>query len=433
MELVLRASETIRDVYGDSVDKIVQGNASNIVFLKSTDDDMLKTLETMSGTTHVSRADSKTITSNMGNLTNLNRAEDKISHNIATKEEPVISFNDMAFIPDRNSMVFRAGDSPIWNRQEMVLPMSWRLFQNTIVNPGHDYSLQTIPTLSTAMDFDVRKNQPDFNHWFNKRLSQMTYVDEAIEKYKDLHGYSDRDVELLDPDIYADDIMRIINSLMNPELAGVDDEDYDNYDGYDPAADPMQQAEELMQMTTENTEVVEKAAETKQQQSYFEQKIYARGKVSRSAFVTVSGHVRHEFDEFFKRLFRDDWQKFADDEDNFTVVGGRGAGFAGHGDLLSADGTKTYFSFNKAQNRSDSEDLKRMVDQMTDADVNVYADSKEDIIDAYDKTINFDVTDDFYRFLVSLEPHEFSKLAGGLINDALYNEVVKGTDYSVRG
>lgn len=70
---------------------------------------------------------------------------------------------------------------------------------------------------------------------------------------------------------------------------------------------------------------------------------------------------------------------------------------------------------------------------MTDADVNVYADSKEDIIDAYDKTINFDVTDDFYRFLVSLEPHEFSKLAGGLINDALYNEVVKGTDYSVRG
>ena len=116
MELVLRTSETRRDVYGDSVDKIVQGNASNIVFLKSTDDDMLKTLETMSGTTHVSRADSKTITSNMGNITDLNRAEDKISHNIATKEEPVISFNDMAFIPDRNSMVFRGGDSPIWNR-----------------------------------------------------------------------------------------------------------------------------------------------------------------------------------------------------------------------------------------------------------------------------------------------------------------------------
>ena len=127
-----------------------------IRFLKSTDDDMLKTLETMSGVTHKVRADSKTVTSDMSNITELNRNEGKMSYNIATKEEPVISFNDMAFIPDRNSMVFRAGDSPIWNRQEMVLPMSWRLFSNTIVNPGHNYSLQTIPTLSTAMDFDVR-------------------------------------------------------------------------------------------------------------------------------------------------------------------------------------------------------------------------------------------------------------------------------------
>ena len=117
----------------------VQGNASNIVFLKSTDDDMLKTLETMSGVTHKVRADSKTVTSDMSNITELNRNEGKMSYNIATKEEPVISFNDMAFIPDRNSMVFRAGDSPIWNRQEMVLPMSWRLFSNTIVNPGHHY------------------------------------------------------------------------------------------------------------------------------------------------------------------------------------------------------------------------------------------------------------------------------------------------------
>ena len=51
-----------RDVYGDSVDKIVQGNVSNIVFLKSTDDSMLDTLQKMSGTTHRSFTDSKTIT-----------------------------------------------------------------------------------------------------------------------------------------------------------------------------------------------------------------------------------------------------------------------------------------------------------------------------------------------------------------------------------
>lgn len=422
----LQTLQQLRDVYGDSVDKIVQGNASNIVFLKSTDDDMLKTLETMSGIKHVSRADSKSVTNNLGNITELNRADDKVTHNIATKEEPVISFNDMAFIPDRNSMVFRAGDSPIWNRQEMILPMSWRLFQNTIVNPGHNYSLQTIPTLSTAMDFDVRKNQPDFNHWFNKRLSQMTYVDEAVEKYKTLHGYSDRDIELLDPDIYADDIMRIINSLMNPELLDIND-DFD--DEYDPATDPMQQAAELMEMTTENTEVVEKAAEVKEHQDHFEEKIYARGEVPRSAFVTMYGQVRHEFDELIKRTFREDWQKFADDTEHFTVVGGRDAGFAGHGDLLSADSTVTYFKFNKAQNRMDEDDVALLSQQMYDPKSGVYAEQEQDIKRLYDETINITVTDDFYRFLVTLSGHEFSKLAGGVLNEALYREVKKGADY----
>ena len=104
----------------NDVETKIKSLVITIRFLKSTDDDMLKTLETMSGVTHKVRADSKTVTSDMSNITELNRNEGKMSYNIATKEEPVISFNDMAFIPDRNSMVFRAGDSPIWNRQEMV-------------------------------------------------------------------------------------------------------------------------------------------------------------------------------------------------------------------------------------------------------------------------------------------------------------------------
>jgi len=71
----------------------VQGNASNIVFLKSTDDDMLKTLETMSGVTHKVRADSKTVTSDMSNITELNRNEGKMSYNIATKEDVIVVFS----------------------------------------------------------------------------------------------------------------------------------------------------------------------------------------------------------------------------------------------------------------------------------------------------------------------------------------------------
>ena len=402
----------------------VQGNASNIVFLKSTDDDMLKTLETMSGITHRSRADSKTITSDMGNVTNFNRNKGEMSYNIATKEEPVISFNDMAFIPDRNSMVFRAGDSPIWNRQEMILPMSWRLFSNTIVNPGHDYSLQTIPTLSTAMDFDVRKNQPDFNHWFNKRLSQMTYVDEAVEKYKSLHGYSDRDIELLDPDIYADDIMRIIHNLMNP--ISLADDDYDDDDlYYDPSLDPMAQAAELMSEMFDNTEVIDEAAKAGAQQKEFTDKIYANKLLSKGDFVSISGNISgHQFDNMIRRVFVEEWQKFFDDKDHFYMSGDRDSGFSSCGDLCSSDNSKIYIRMNRSLN---AQEIAQLKDDSTHKGVRVFAENQDDI-DGYGSAIaTMEITDDFYRYLASLSPREFSKLAGGILQQEFVKELSQGT------
>ena len=407
----------------NGVETKIKNLVITIRFLKSTDDDMLKTLETMSGVTHRSRADSKTITSDMGNLTNLNRNKGEMSYNIATKEEPVISFNDMAFIPDRNSMVFRAGDSPIWNRQEMILPMSWRLFSNTIVNPGHDYSLQTIPTLSTAMDFDVRKNQPDFNHWFNKRLSQMTFVEEAVEKYKDLHGYSDRDIELLDPDIYADDIMRIIHNLMNPVSLADSDDDDDLY--YDPSLDPMAQAEELMAEMFDNNEVIDEVAKAGAQQKEFTDKIYANKLLSKGDFVSISGNISgHTFDKMIRKLFVEEWQKFFDDKDHFYMSGDRDSGFSSCGDLCSSDVHKVYIRMNRSLNAQEVAQLK---EDSIDKGTRVFAENSEDI-DSYGSAIaTMEVTDDFYRYLASLSPLEFSNLAGGAVQQAFIKELSQGT------
>lgn len=407
----------------NGVETKIKNLVITIRFLKSTDDDMLKTLETMSGVTHRSRADSKTITSDMGNLTNLNRNKGEMSYNIATKEEPVISFNDMAFIPDRNSMVFRAGDSPIWNRQEMILPMSWRLFSNTIVNPGHDYSLQTIPTLSTAMDFDVRKNQPDFNHWFNKRLSQMTFVEEAVEKYKDLHGYSDRDIELLDPDIYADDIMRIIHNLMNPVSLADSDDDDDFY--YDPSLDPMAQAEELMAEMFDNNEVIDEVAKAGAQQKEFTDKIYANKLLSKGDFVSISGNISgHTFDKMIRKLFVEEWQKFFDDKDHFYMSGDRDSGFSSCGDLCSSDVHKVYIRMNRSLNAQEVAQLK---EDSTDKGTRVFAENSEDI-DSYGSAIaTMEVTDDFYRYLASLSPRKFSNLAGGAVQQAFIKELSQGT------
>lgn len=192
-------------------------NTSNIVFLKSTDDSMLETLEKMSGKRHQAYINSKQVTRDIEKI--WLRTEGKASYTMSTVEEPVISYNDMAFISERNSIVFRAGDSPIWNRNETILPMSWRLFQNKIKQPGYEYTLQTIPTLSSAIDFDVRANQPNFEQMLEKRIRQASLVAPACEDYRKCFGYDDYDISKLDVDVYAETIMSIVNARKNAKDA----------------------------------------------------------------------------------------------------------------------------------------------------------------------------------------------------------------------
>lgn len=190
-------------------------NTSNIVFLKSTDDSLLDTLQKLSGTKHTAYRESKNITEDREQRITPN--ESKLSYTYSVKEEPVISYNDLAFIPDRNSMVFRAGDSPIWNKNETILPMSWRLFQDKIVDPGHDYTLQTIPTMSTAKDFDVRKNIPDFEAMLDKRIFQAITTEEASDVYKKITKKTDLELAQMDPDVKAEEIMSIINASIHQQ------------------------------------------------------------------------------------------------------------------------------------------------------------------------------------------------------------------------
>lgn len=178
---------------------------------------MLETLAKMSGVRHKTYRDTKTITQDTKALLKMAANEGKTSYTMTTKEEAVVTYNDLAFIPERNSIVFRAGDSPIWNKNETILPMSWRLFKNTIIHPGKEYTLMTIPTLSTAIDFDVRKNQPNFQAMLEKRMAQANLSLKAQETYKAAYGYSDYEIEQLDPDNYADEIMDLIYSTLNPE------------------------------------------------------------------------------------------------------------------------------------------------------------------------------------------------------------------------
>ena len=242
-------------------------NTSNIVFLKSTDDAMIETLEKMSGKRHQAYTDSKQVSRDISKVWMRNSST--TSYTMSVRELPVISYNDLAFISERNSIVFRAGDSPIWNRNETILPMSWRLFANKINQPGRDYTLQTIPTLSSAIDFDIRKNQPNFDIMLNKRISQSVFVEDAKQEYQDLYGYDDYDIAQLDPDSYADQILDIVNVRSAAEANG-------GNASSDKVVGPVVEKTVRKDTVEDNNEVRDEVLKQKAEQANWEKPRYAR-------------------------------------------------------------------------------------------------------------------------------------------------------------
>lgn len=418
--LILQTLQQLRDVYGESVDKIVQGNTSNIVFLKSTDDAMLDTLQKMSGTTHKSFTDSKTITRDMQKLMMQN--EGKASYTMTTKEVPVISYNDMAFISERNSIIFRAGDSPVWNRNETILPMSWRLFKTTITQPGKNYSLQTIPTLSSALDFDIRQNQPDFVKMLDKRMAQAGKAAKAMEIYKKAYNYTDAELARLDIDAYSDEIMDLINGMLNDNLGKgeteavkddtefygddvVDIDDWNddmldgNYTDYVPDEDSYGMIDESN--IEENDDV---QAETARRQALADErnkKIYAGGHISKAMLLNPDGSVKsHGFDKDFSEIFANNMGAMLGDKDYFCDIGGNLYGLDNIPYIIKADNKSVLNHINEAAQNEDS---------------NVYA---EDEISEQELTEfnTYTITDAFYKFLASLSEWSF---ADGVFDDEM--------------
>lgn len=368
---------------------------------------MLDTLQKMSGTRHVSHTDSKTITRDMQSVIKMTQNEGKASYTMTTKEEPVISYNDMAFISERNSIVFRAGDSPIWNRNETILPMSWRLFKTTITQPGKEYTLQTIPTLSTAMDFDVRKNQPNFAKMLEKRMEQAYLAAEAQKSYQEAYGYTDYDIEQLDPDNYADEIMDIICSTLNPkelkeaienEAEGNESDALSN-DEYEEVFDYIfgnQDTKKNSKFTVEqdiynefdtiedNKEQTEATAKLMAEQKEASVKRYAGQQISRDMLVSPTG-ISHGLDEAIIRVYKDIRGRMENDDQYFMVSNGHLCGRDGHIYIKNMTGSDNIALLNESAKSEDSR---------------VFADSDIDSTDA--KAIgSFVVTDDFLRFLVS--------------------------------
>ena len=383
-------------------DFISTHNTSNIVFLKSTDDSMLDTLEKMSGKTHRTYAESKMITQDVGKVVLQN--EDKRSITYTTKEEPVISYNQMAFLGERQSIVFRASDPPVLNKNQMILPMSWRLFLNKIVHPGHDYSLQTIPTLSSASEFDARKNLPQFEKMVNKRLAQACYAEEAVEAYKSAFGLDDYAVEQLDPDTYSEAVMEIIQTKLNV-LNGRDPE------AYSEDVDPAKTLGSADTVATTNEEGISEMKAAAQRADELSRRIYAGATISRNDLAQYNEggtilHVNHALDDAIVEIYKESQSDFARDSRHFSVVSGS---------LYDASRRNCYI---QAKDRCEPGTVKVMENSHVDMDSKTFeakAQLRQDTREGDYRS--YVVTDAFYKFLLSLG--SWKAIAGGALERGL--------------
>lgn len=394
--LILQTLQQLRDVYGESVDKIVQGNVSNIVYLKSTDDSMIETLSKMSGTRHVVYRDSKTVTKDTERLIKGLNVEGKVSYTMNAKEEAVISFNDMMFISERNSMVIRAGDSPVWNRNETILPMSFRLFKDTIVHPGHDYSLQTIPTLSSALDFDVRMNQPNFDKMLAKRMLQAEHAVEKVEVYKMAYEYEDADVARLDPDVYSDEIMELVDRAMRENIAEEEGIDADSADSS--VEDGPEDFYSVGNFDTDY-ENIQAAAAEQEKMNAFRTKIYAQKQISRDDLVNYNGGaLQGTLDREIAESYRQVRVAMERDQYNFSV--------GANGQLRSRDGSKLYI-----EKVDETESMRELNQASTEDSSRVWSE------EGMTEFVGYDITPEFYEYLASLD--SWTDIAGGEFDRAM--------------
>ncbi|MFD7537473.1 type IV secretory system conjugative DNA transfer family protein [Streptomyces sp. NPDC059819] len=386
-------------------DFIPTHNTSNIIFLKSTDDSMIETLEKMSGKTHRSYRDSKQISQDLDKVIG-GKTEGRVSYTMSTKEEPLISYNDMAFLSPRNSIVFRAGDAPIWNRNQTILPMSFRLLGNTIKHPGHTYSLQTIPTLSSAVDFDVRMNQPDFVKMLEKRMRQAVKAADAKAQYKEIYGYAEVDIERLDPDVYADEVMEVVTTMTSVD------------EGQDPNAPVAVDPDEYVGMSLfdedqfiENVEVGAAVAESQAVSAERQRLLYAEGTISKGMLVNPDGSAKvKSLDIEISEAYKSAQTELEQDRAHFSV--------GGDGELRSADGSQTYIS----QIRSDAyaNAVRRINGHVGHEDFRVFA--EEDVTEEDLKSLaTVKVSSAFYQYLASLPSWEV--LADGRFDRAMAIEM----------
>lgn len=231
--MVLQTLQQLKDVYGDSVDKIVSSNTAVLMYLISNDKDMLEDLSKLAGTEHVARVTGKTFSKKHGGV--IETIDENVSYNVQENEERLLTVDDLMSFTNGEAMVLtavsRKGNSgeairpnPIYNTEDKLLPMAWALHTKGHNSKMFKTEFSNAEVATSVSDTNVIDDIPDFNRLYEKRLIQASYVNTAKKQYLDQMGLTEDDLALMDSDTVADEIMRRINAVMNKSVSGLDDD-----------------------------------------------------------------------------------------------------------------------------------------------------------------------------------------------------------------
>jgi hypothetical protein len=245
----------------------------------------------MSGTRHEAFVDSKSVSVDKNRI--VSQTNEQTNYTMSVKEVPLISYNDMASIAPCNSMVFRIGDNPIWNRNQMALPMSHCIHSNQINVSGKKFTLLTVPTTSSALEFDLTAMVPDFDAMLEQRLSEFETIDDAKEVYKMKTHLTDAQINHMDADVYASEIMAIANELLAERKR---------------EAEEKGKAMENNLKMTDNEDLKDVVAEEEAKHEEGRKARYAGGKLSREDIVKSGCGYNDIFYDAFMET-RDGWKR----------------------------------------------------------------------------------------------------------------------------
>ncbi|MDQ7134567.1 TraM recognition domain-containing protein [Staphylococcus aureus] len=224
--MILQTLQQLRDVYGESVDKIVSSNTAIFMYLISNDTEMLEELSKQAGTKHVTRAKQKNVGQSVGNV--IDTVDESVGYVYQTEEEPLFTVNELMSFTNGESMVLstvhrkdNSGGSvrpfPIHNTKETLVPMAYALHQDGHNSPAFKRALQNAEVATSSTDRDVYKEIPNFTKLYERRAKQTLRVAEMKQAYMEDNQLTEDDLINIDSDEISDGIMRLVNAHIDQE------------------------------------------------------------------------------------------------------------------------------------------------------------------------------------------------------------------------